>query len=542
MNPPPIPTPMRLPRFVAAALLTAFITHPAANAATSVTRHGVTWHFAEDRPTGQFANGDWWVAGPVTITRITPETVNDQSGTMINPGLGADNGWDNRIKYGKYSATLNIAKSLPRTVPAGSSVVTATSFATQSTADNPQLESLNVLTVLAAPAPAGAFRPPWLGTDKTLAWNVSQLNYGALRRLPKPANTPALATVEGYFARPWIEKTTGWTGRYFHPFLNHPFQNRGTVGTYGREMAHTAADGLLSLQLDYTNAEKTTLLIRLVQAGLDIHGAARLGGYWGDGGGHNQGRKMVLLLAGTVLNDPAILAYCDAGKRMIFQEDLQTFYVTQADIDRVHIGVNNTSVEEYTAADLGMPEWGTNHKDQPQYDNRKWSTLYRIVAGPCTLGHVLTARLMGLESRWNHPACFDYYDRFHSIEQGNVSTGTNSIQPFVSSMWRTYRSGSGGALPPPTTIFRPGDRIAVTRNTNVRASGALGATLLGVQTNGSTGTLVQGPVTADGIAWWQVDYDTGTDGWSGADNFTTTTKPAPKAPPSPPRGLRVLEN
>ena len=36
--------------------------------ATSVSQFGVTWSFSQDRPVGQFANGDWWVVGPVTIT------------------------------------------------------------------------------------------------------------------------------------------------------------------------------------------------------------------------------------------------------------------------------------------------------------------------------------------------------------------------------------------------------------------------------------------------------------------------------------------
>ena len=38
----------------------------------SVTQYGITWHFGETRETGRYANGDWWVVGPVTITSITP--------------------------------------------------------------------------------------------------------------------------------------------------------------------------------------------------------------------------------------------------------------------------------------------------------------------------------------------------------------------------------------------------------------------------------------------------------------------------------------
>jgi hypothetical protein len=534
-----VPTPFRAGlRWFLPVLATLVLSVPS-KAATSVTQFGVTWYFADDHQVGQFANGDWWVVGPVTLTRITPDTVGDRNGTMINPGIGKDNGWDSRIKYGQYSSALNIAKSLPRTVQPGSSVASAISFAANATGDNPQMETIAVLTVLGSAAPAGSFRPPYQGSDKTLKWNASQLNYGVLRKLAPVANTPSLSVVQNYFERPWIEKETTWVGRYFHPSLNHPFQNRSGVGTYGREMAHTAADGLLSLQLNYTDAQKQTLAIRMVQAGLDIYGAARLGASWLGDGGHNQGRKMVLLLAGMMLGDSDILRFGDGSKLKIFQEDSQTFYVTATDVSRSHVGTNGAPVENYVTADIGMPEWGAKHQTQPEFDNKRWDAPYRIVTGPCTVGHVLTARLMGIESKWNYPAVFDYYDRFYAVEKGNVASSTNSIQPFVSAMWNAYR-GSGGTDPvEPPSPFAVGSRIAVIRTTNVRSSGTLSGTLLGTQATGNTGTIVAGPVAADNITWWQVNYDSGADGWSGGDNFEFSNTTAPSAP-SAPTGLRVV--
>ncbi len=507
-------------------------------AATSVSQFGITWFFSEDRPVGQFANGDWWVVGPVTITRITPDSVSGRNGTMINPGVGRANGWDSRIRYGQYSESLNIAASLPRTVSGGSSVVSTISFTANATGDNPQMETLAVLTVLSSSAPSGAFRPPFLGADKSLRWNTSQMNYGALRNLAPVANTPSLSIVEGYFERPWVEKETTWVGRYFHPHLNHLFQNRGMVGTYGREMAHTAADGLLSLQLNYTQAQKSKLAIRMVQAGIDIYGSARLGSSWLGDGGHNQGRKMVMLLAGAMLGDSDILRYADGSKFKIFQEDSQTFYVTAADVARSHVGINGAAVENYITSDIGMPEWGAKHQTQPEFDNKRWDAPYRGTVGPCAAGHILTARLMGLESKWNYPAAFDYWDRWHAIDGNKVSSSTNNIQPFVAAMWQAHR-GSGGSPVEPPSPFAVGSRIAVTRTTNVRASGTLTGTLLGTQATGNTGTIVAGPVAADGITWWQVNYDIGADGWSGADNFEFSNTTAPSAP-SAPTGLRVV--
>jgi hypothetical protein len=39
-------------------------------------------------------------------------------------------------------------------------------------------------------------------------------------------------------------------------------------------------------------------------------------------------------------------------------------------------------------------------------------------------------------------------------------------------------------------------------------------TFLGSQPNGALGTVIGGPVLANGIWWWNVNYDTGVDGWS----------------------------
>jgi hypothetical protein len=76
-------------------------------AAQSLTQYGITWTFSEDRPTGQFANGDYWVVGPVTITDINPKTgdggIDYSSGSMLNPvpGEGGGEGWVTRADFEK---------------------------------------------------------------------------------------------------------------------------------------------------------------------------------------------------------------------------------------------------------------------------------------------------------------------------------------------------------------------------------------------------------------------------------------------------------
>ncbi|HEY0946206.1 MAG TPA: hypothetical protein VGD81_13095 [Opitutaceae bacterium] len=421
--------------------------------ANSLSQFGITWTFDQDYPSGQFANGDYWVVGPVRVIDIKPgsETTGDRTinGSMLNPVVDTKQGYDS-ASYGQYGPgydpSLNVGRGVspaaPLTLPAGSSLISAISE--EPAGNRPQLRSAAILTILAAPAPAGSFRPPYCGADKTLRWNKAQLDYSKLRSLPKPRPRRDLAEVEAYLERPWLEHNPDWTGRYLHPSENQP--------DYGRDMALQIGEALLSLQLDYSEAEKEKLLIRLVQYGIDIYGVAKAGGAWLDLGGHNQGRKMPLLLAATVLGDADMLAYGDAAKHFIFQEDLQTFYVAETDVGRELAAVSGEKREPYIAADIGMAEWGIRHASDPRFDGRNWDVPYRLVSCPCTLPHVLAARLMGLEKQWNWPALFDYYDRFWEVENASRAGGAGSINAFTRVMWSTYRAASGG---PPGDGARP---------------------------------------------------------------------------------------
>ena len=60
----------------------------------TVTQYGVTFHFDKAYETGLFANGDIWVAGPVTIARITPDydPANGENGFEANPLVAGGQG------------------------------------------------------------------------------------------------------------------------------------------------------------------------------------------------------------------------------------------------------------------------------------------------------------------------------------------------------------------------------------------------------------------------------------------------------------------
>jgi len=78
--------------------------------------------------------------------------------------------------------------------------------------------------------------------------------------------------------------------------------------------------------------------------------------------------------------------------------------------------------------------------------------------------------------------------------------------------------------PPPNTKFVTGDRVQAIASTNVR--GTPGGTLLYTQPNDALGTVIADSTqTPNGVIWWQIDYDSGTDGWSGEASLVKYTPP-----------------
>lgn len=524
-----------------------------AGAATSVSQFGFTWTFSQDKTVGQYANGDWWVVGPVTITRISPACVTDstgwtRNGTMVNPLPGTINpaqGFDSSVtKYAWYDGTLNLAPGFtgsPLTLAAGSSVVSSVSVGAPNTnTSNAQLSDAAILTVVASAPAAGAFRPPPVGTDKVSHWNVSSLNYGILQKLAPVASTPDLATVTGYFERPWLALKEAASVQSMSPVNNMP--------DYGRDQAQRLSLGLLSLHLNYTDAQKATLYVRLVQIGIDIYGSVKAGMVFTDNGGTNAGRKAPLVLAALALNDANMLDWANGANHFVFAEDRQTFYVTQADVGRVMYTADGRPRETYTQAMVGLPEWGEQHTNSPNRDASNWSSAFYRWVGGGWHGNVLAILLIpGGQAAWNHPVTFAYADRYWSLESSGGQTGqswsgVNAISPFVWDMWTYYRGGSTATPPPPPppppATFAVGNRIQVATTTNVRAAGAMAGALLGTQPVGAVGTVVGGPVVSDSITWWQVTFDSGVSGWGGGDNFIMAATQG--TPPSAPQGLKVV--
>lgn len=504
-------------------------------AATSLSKNGVTWSFDRDYVTGQYANGDHWVVGPVVITNITPKPIDGQNGTMINPGVGTTQGFDKDFAagYNDYVSALNVGQTLPLSVPAGKSVVSSITAAGYTQYNT--IEMFSVLTVVTTAPEAGSFRPPAIGSGtRNSLWKESQIDYSKLRTFANfevPA-APALTNYETWFSYPWFELNPNWTGRSIHPSYMAP------TG-YGRDMAYRTGDAALLLNLNFTNTQKRKLLIGLIQCAIDNYGFIASGGTWYNDGGHNLGRLTPLIVAAAVLNDSTLKGVIQ-GSAMKFHEYQSTFFVTQADVDRTgRLGTNGQPSYPYTASNIGMAEWGIRHTGAPQYDNNWWGAQYRDTNGSSHTAPTMAAKVMGMRSVMDWEPLFKYAERHVNYEQSTSYGGEfnyNSTPLFHKQFYNKF----GGTAPPPVVTppsFSIGNRIKLNKQTNVRTSGALTATLLGTQPLDATGTIIGGPVgpDANNITWWQMNWDSGVDGWCGHDNFVLL----PSAPPSAPAGLRI---
>lgn len=430
--------------------------------AASVTQFGITWQFAQPRTVGQFCNGDWWVLGPVSITQITPQctTVNGRviNGSMVNPNSAqiavGQHGYDSTLfgpfsidgaGQNRYRPELNVAQNLSASTPLvlnpGTSLISSVSWTSASppaSGSLSQLQTAAVLTVLAAQPAADAFRPPYSGSDKTVLHRESDLDYTALGSLAPPTGTPSIGDLAPRFQRVWLDHMSSWTSRYMHPIDNMP--------DYGRDFTALYGSGCLLLMTNATNAQKRDLLVRMVQIGIDNFGNVKNGATWESVGGQCSGRKFPILLAGAVLNDAPMLAigtthpsgYFGPGNpnnRAQFGEDSSTFYVQQTSP-----GVYNWGFGNYDASFNNLPEWGNGHSHQPQLDNSGWTadSYRRCCTANCWIGQTMAARIMGLRTAWNHPAYFDYMDRYMQIEA--VGQWTRSWEPWHASWWDTYRT------------------------------------------------------------------------------------------------------
>ena len=484
----------------------------------SVCKDGITWTFSAPVPVGQFVNGDYYVVGPVTITAIDPApqtsapymngsvknlpTPNNYSSFDQRLNDGTDQSWNFDPAWRQYP---------PINLVPGDSLVSSRSLSPEqyhnvpaameenSTSISP-VASLSILTVLSAEPSADAFRPSYCNHTQRI-YHANDLNRALLPSLapPNPAQTPALAYFENLFRRPWVD---------LNPFLfDAPAEY---MPDYGQRIALADSFVGLLLSLNFPADQKVTLTNYFVQYAIDLCGCLETGQRWPAFGGHRSGRKMPIILAGILFGDPDMKNVSDRFPDA-FGEDMQTVYVNQIPpagtyqqswegskvIYGGHYGVHND----------GTPVDSSNDGLYGPYEHRQPED-WPILAPPgeqlgeayrrcCTsnswIGEALAMRLLpGAQTAWNHPAFFDYADRWMQLDDDNLAVqdikrlsgydytvdwerqgqtalflqGAVPAPSFIDDMWHAYRGWAAPADTTPPTV-PAGLQLTVISNTQI---------------------------------------------------------------------------
>jgi hypothetical protein len=311
----------------------------------SVSQYGITWTFEQSAPVGRFVNGDFYAVGPVSITGIDPrplvgsevppaEVVEAEkqrfpngkyvrNGSMLNPPARDEVAFDSGIK--NY-CNPDLVALAPVKMKPGDCLVSTISLKVGEKADfpyhsegcceqgdNSPIKTLAVMTCVAEPFSADAFRPSY-GDRRQKIYFARNLRHNLLRRLPVPVEAPNLLTFIRVFQRPWFN--TCFFG-FEEPMENMPH--------YGQWVGQAQSVGGLMLMLDYNPENKERLLINMVQVGIDYWGLVQNGHQgWGGWGGHGSGPKFPIVLAGLLLGEDQIAAPTKTFPKMEFGEDNQT--------------------------------------------------------------------------------------------------------------------------------------------------------------------------------------------------------------------------
>jgi len=460
---------MSTPRFLAMCLIISLTPTALFGAtATQVSQHGITWTFSEPREVGQFVNGDWWVVGPVTITGYSPAPSGGMHGSMVNPEIGQGQAYDYRAN--QYNNSY--LPSFPLTLSGGNSLVTATSwtdnpdYRTDYIGKNPSgsvtnIRTAAVLTVVTSAPPADAFRPPYAGTTKTI-YRTSDINYDLLRHLPPANQTPgydyedvgywprdyaktAAAQYARLFERVWILHVTDWSGRSTHPTENMP--------NYHREVYNVVATGAVLLLCDLDEIDK--LLIPYLQIGIDSHYIITTGGGDGHSDADSSIHKWPVLFAGMLFDDAAMKSN---GYR--YRTEWMSYYL----VDRQSTVVSAIVPAGYTynGYTVGWRQDPGNTEHEHLDPETEWGEEYVQIGGGGSKretyrrinshtwpGVALAAHLTGAVAAWDHPAFFDYMDRWMTEDEyfpdRSPSVGSTT-SAFVSGMWDTYRDAGYSTL------------------------------------------------------------------------------------------------
>lgn len=283
---------------------------------SAVSKNGFTWYFTEPAEVGQYANGDYWVVGPVTIDSITPRFDGSSYGWEVNPVATGGQGFGRLC--GGFDSTL--VPREPYNAQPGESILK-----TAPTGENrPCIKTAAVLTVVGeVPSDSGTtvFRPPYAGSTKPM-YSTTGLRTDLLPSYEPVGDVETLAKIEKRYGDVRIEHKDGLLGRGLHP--------ADYMDDYGADIGYHNAEACGRFMLDSPLDSIYDALIDYVQYGIDLYHIIQLGVKWNNGGGHRPGMKLPIVFASVMLDNQDMKT--DIAARTTFNEDLGISIGSQAGV------------------------------------------------------------------------------------------------------------------------------------------------------------------------------------------------------------------
>ena len=457
----------------------------------SVSQYGIAWTFDKPARVGQFVNGDWYVVGPINVAAIFPKPLygseipeselDDRDkdhpveqrvrhGFMLNPPARMKVSYDSGVRN---FFDPSLIRKLPVTLKAGDVLVSTISMpkglvlkpqlweaVERGVEDSSPIRMAAVLTCVAAPLPADAFRPAFCDRQARI-YLSRDLRRELLPTLAAPKSTPNVGLYIRFTQRPWV--ATCFFG-FEEPVENMP--------QYGRDYARVVGQDALLLCTDLKPEQKETLLVDFVQVGIDLGGMIRAGHPgWEGFGGHGSGRKLPIVLAGLLLGDDELAHINGSFPKAHFGEDEQTAYGDAWTGAKV-VFTGHRAIDAATG--IARPGTGPYEHTQPstwKAGHEKLSESYRrCCTSAAWIAQALALRLLKAERHWAHDAFFDYSDRWMyedetealktlkqdaGMDEPDWAQEGKAWEPFVNEMWARYRAALG--LPPTDGWQKPHD-------------------------------------------------------------------------------------
>ena len=435
-------------------------------------------------------------------------------------------GWKspNKNNFVDYDHTMNVDPGATGAaiVPQPGTYTKAISFLTAADLSwdgRPSLDRLAEITCYAqgqAPVNNVSFRPAFASDGTRLTDGPADLDMSLYQNLPIAAYTgPVISFAEADAILRQItteEYTFSVNAENVQPADGVSFLRDGyRIGSYQGDISKVEGDIWLMMHTDlYTAAEKRTLAGLLAQRDIDRAGRAEQGGMWVANGGWCGGRKFGIARTAEARNNAGMRAAAGltgnisydgyTGGESVYGEDMQTDYITAADVAASAFTYNNSGTTQtgpavqggrsvaLDASQVGWPTWIEN--SAPPTDGAALSTRSSQVYN--TLGNVATlntfaagyeniffkmASPMALASRMMtgvratmgalSNALFDAADRFaEAWIDGTLaapgvfytdttpvyqSTGINGISQFTAWFWGAQRANFGTVWTPPVT-------------------------------------------------------------------------------------------